>query len=157
MRVVWDQAGLEASRERRVAAAERARFTPGDWVVHLGIVGSLVAALAYPLITGLFPSSRISSVISHGCLLKSVTGIPCPACGFTRSCHALIRGDVVDCFKYQPLSLVYLAGLGILGACSIRAILRREPLRLSSSVSAAIFLVLGSAWLLKLLAPREFW
>ncbi len=152
-----DNAGVEAAQDQAIACARCAHFTRGDWVVHLGIVVSFAAALVYPLVTGLFPSSRISSAVSHGCILKTVTGIPCPACGFTRSCHALLRGNAVDCFRYNPFSLVYIAGLGIIGVFSLRAIRRREPLLLPPRLSAVVLLVLATAWLLKLLGPREFW
>ena len=152
-----DKAGLETGQDRPIGSADTASFRLGDWVVHLGIVVSFAAAIAYPLATGLLPSSGISAAISHDCLLKSATGIPCPACGFTRSCHALIRGDAVDSIRYNPFSLVYILGLGMLCVLSIRAIRRRRPLQLSPRVSAAILCFLAWAWLLKLLGPREFW
>lgn len=157
MRCVWDNTGLETSQNHPIVSAEGADFSPGDWVVHLGIIVSFVVALLYPLLTGLFPSSGISAVVSHECLLKSATGIPCPACGFTRSCHVLMSGNSLDAWKYNPFSLVYIAGLGVLAVLSIRAILRHEPLQLSPRVSAAVLVVLASAWLWKLLGPREFW
>lgn len=36
------------------------------------------------------------------CLLKAVTGYDCPFCGFQRSVWALLRGDFVDAFMYNP-------------------------------------------------------
>jgi hypothetical protein len=155
--IVRDKAGIETSQRRPIAAAETADFRPSDWAVHLGIVVSFAAALGYPLVTGLLPASAIPAAVSHDCLLKSATGIPCPTCGFTRSCHALIGGNAVDSLKYNPFSPVYVLGLGILCILSIRAILRRRPLLLSPRVSTAVLVVLASAWLLKLLGPREFW
>lgn len=154
---MWNKTGLETNRNRPVASAGNASFTRGDWVVHLGIIVSFAAALAYPLITGLLPASGVSSAISHDCLLKSVTGIPCPTCGFTRSCHVLMQGNLLDCLKYNPFSLAYISGLGILCVLSLRAIRQRKPFELSRPVSAAVFVILGLAWLLKLLGPREFW
>lgn len=43
------------------------------------------------------------------CLFKNTTGIPCPACGSTRSVLALLAGDVSTAASTNPLGLVVLA------------------------------------------------
>lgn len=37
------------------------------------------------------------------CPMRIITGLPCPACGTTRSFWALLRGDMRDMLWYQPL------------------------------------------------------
>lgn len=46
------------------------------------------------------------------CLIKQVTGYPCPSCGFTRSFYSLINFKFLMSFKYHPLPI--LASLFIL-------------------------------------------
>jgi len=37
------------------------------------------------------------------CLIKQVTNVPCPSCGTTRSVMAMIEGDFVSSFHWNPL------------------------------------------------------
>lgn len=45
------------------------------------------------------------------CFVKTVTGIPCPSCGSTRSMVELIRGHWLSALQLNPLGYVLLAGL----------------------------------------------
>jgi hypothetical protein len=36
------------------------------------------------------------------CLCKRFTGAPCPACGMTRSCANMVRGEFVRAVEYHP-------------------------------------------------------
>lgn len=40
------------------------------------------------------------------CILKLITGIPCPGCGMTRACISILRFDFVQAFKYNPLVFI---------------------------------------------------
>ncbi|MEQ8349954.1 MAG: DUF2752 domain-containing protein [Leptospiraceae bacterium] len=42
------------------------------------------------------------------CFFYSITGLPCPGCGMTRSVHFLIHGDLIHSLKYHPLGFVTL-------------------------------------------------
>ena len=41
-----------------------------------------------------------------GCPIKAVTGFPCPGCGLTRGCLALLRLDFAGAFHWHPLSFL---------------------------------------------------
>lgn len=43
------------------------------------------------------------------CLLKNVTGIPCPSCGSTRALVALSSGDLSGIFRYNPIGMIIAA------------------------------------------------
>ena len=38
-----------------------------------------------------------------GCFIKSVFGVPCPACGMTRAWMSFVRGDFAGAFMFHPL------------------------------------------------------
>ncbi|MBL7141090.1 MAG: DUF2752 domain-containing protein, partial [Planctomycetes bacterium] len=43
------------------------------------------------------------------CMLRRVTGMPCPTCGVTRSFRALGQGALVAAVRFHPLGPVYFA------------------------------------------------
>jgi len=45
------------------------------------------------------------------CPLRQHLGLPCPTCGGTHAALALVRGDVIEAFRQNPL--VVLAGAGM--------------------------------------------
>ncbi len=47
------------------------------------------------------------------CPARRLFHIPCPACGTTRAVFALIRGDVLGAFAYQPLMTLVVMFVGI--------------------------------------------
>ena len=49
------------------------------------------------------------------CPFRLLTGWDCPLCGGTRMGEALLHGDVQAAFGFNPLALVSLAILGVLG------------------------------------------
>ncbi|AWW30707.1 DUF2752 domain-containing protein [Echinicola strongylocentroti] len=51
---------------------------------------------------------------SHGptvCLIKNVTGVPCPSCGTTRAVVSIAYGDFGGAFFSNPLGFVVALGL----------------------------------------------
>jgi len=66
----------------------RERWASLCWVLALGGGSALFALL--PL---------------GGCAFLLATGAPCPGCGMTRSCVALLEGDLAHSMRMHPLGL----------------------------------------------------
>ena len=68
---------------------------------ELGLValGILLAAVLLYCVTGF---SLLQ--LRFGCLFNKITRLPCPGCGGTRACRALIRGEFIkSLYDYPPL------------------------------------------------------
>ncbi len=50
------------------------------------------------------------------CPVRRATGLPCPACGLTRSWSAALHGRPVASLRFHPLGILALAGAGAYGA-----------------------------------------
>lgn len=66
--------------------------------------------------TGLGLSALYATLgVGVSCPFKAVTGWDCPLCGGTRMGSALLHGDVAAAFAFNPVALVGIAVLGVLG------------------------------------------
>lgn len=61
-------------------------------------VGAVYLFIFEPGKSGFFPV----------CPFRALTGFTCPGCGSTRGMHALVHGDVVAAFKFNPLFVLSL-------------------------------------------------
>ncbi|HLP74064.1 MAG TPA: DUF2752 domain-containing protein [Bacteroidales bacterium] len=66
------------------------------------------------LFVEIFTHRMAKDVVPDLCIFKTVTGLPCPACGSTRSVLSLFDGNVAGALRINPLGfvivLVLLAG-----------------------------------------------
>ena len=46
---------------------------------------------------------KFSKITGSICLIRGLTGIPCPSCGMSRAIIAFINGDIINAFKFHPL------------------------------------------------------
>lgn len=48
------------------------------------------------------------------CMIKNVTGYPCPSCGTTRAIQALIKGDLIQSLKLNPFGVIVSSAMVLL-------------------------------------------
>lgn len=82
------------------------------------------------------------------CIMRIMTGLPCPGCGMTRSWVHLAHGDVLTAFEYNffgPLAMFAAAGLVVYTVVAL--VRRRPPERLLDQLNPRILIVLLGLWL----------
>lgn len=80
-------------------AAFGVRLVPRERATPLGALLGALAALGL-LAAGVFHVDRLGLTV---CMLKGVTGIPCPTCGGTRALAHLAHFDIAGAFALNPL------------------------------------------------------
>jgi len=60
-----------------------------------------------------FSGQALETIYFLPCIFKGVTDIPCPGCGMTRACLAILQGEFSTAWRYHPFSFL-LVGLSIL-------------------------------------------
>ena len=50
-----------------------------------------------------FFMKKFGEITGSICLIRGLTGIPCPSCGMSRAIIAIINGDIINAFKFHPL------------------------------------------------------
>jgi len=58
--------------------------------------------LVFKILNGSFYSESSYS----GCLIKTVTGMPCPSCGSTRSVGSLLQGHIIEALYWNPFGII---------------------------------------------------
>ncbi len=66
---------------------------------------------------GAYAAYMLSGVVQ--CTFAKITHHPCPACGGTRSVHALLHGDFMGALQFNPIAPLFVI---VLGALSARAV-----------------------------------
>ena len=109
-------------------------------LLHLGILAVLIGYLLLTNLAGI------------GCPIRTVTGIPCPACGTTRAWWLALHGDLKQALFYHPLFWL-LPPLLFLGIHRNTRILRWLPSFVGNLLliggSVAVFL----CWIFRLAGP----
>lgn len=75
--------------------SDRCKWFYAAAAIAVVIVGS-VLFLFNPAETGLFPR----------CPFLMLTGLKCPGCGSQRAIHALLHGDIIRAWDYNPLLVI---------------------------------------------------
>jgi hypothetical protein len=82
------------------------------------------------------------------CPFRAITGWNCPLCGGTRMGEALLHGDVSAAFGFNPVALIGLVVVGVLGVLWAVEAAGGPAVRLPQALSMRIQLVPASLWLI---------
>ena len=115
----------------------------------------LALGLGWPLAMVATPWWLGQGGLGLGCGFRALTGMPCPLCGGTHACAALVQGDWAAAWAASPgalvllLWLVLLAGQAVVEGAQGRRRVARWPWW-HPAVLAAVGGVLVLSWVLRL-------
>lgn len=98
------------------AAVDPAAAVVAGWAA-CGIVGVGLTALG-------------AAAVGHpapACLLRTATGMPCPACGLTRLAQALVDGRIGAALAYDPAGVALLVVVAAMAVRHLVGVARRRP------------------------------
>lgn len=116
-----------------------------------GLLLPAALAAAWLAAVGVFELLRPAGSAHSLCILRTVSGIPCPTCGTTRAVRALAAGRPLDALGYNPLVMTAMTAvaawllLRALGAAPRRRATAR-PWHAPALALATVLLVLAN-WL----------
>lgn len=79
----------------------------------------LAFGLGWPLAMAATPSWLGRGGLGLGCGFRALTGMPCPLCGGTHACAALVQGDWAAAWAASPGALVLLLWLVLLAGQAV--------------------------------------
>jgi len=74
----------------------------------------------------LFSANQIAPSETGVCLVKHITGIPCPSCGSTRSVLSLVQGKPAEAFYWNPFGFVILTTMILVPIWIVRDIIKKQ-------------------------------
>ena len=105
----------EAGLDRLFTIERNGRLSTIGYGINILIVLSCIGTLVYP-----FMDAR--GIVQFNCIFRSVTGVPCPTCGYSTAIGCLLSGDFGQSFLHNPGWIIWitlLAGLVFIGIKSI--------------------------------------
>ena len=79
----------------------------------------LAFGLGWPLAMAATPWWLGQGGLGLGCGFRALTGMPCPLCGGTHACAALVQGDWATAWAANPGALVLLLWLALLAGQAV--------------------------------------
>ena len=91
------------------------RSEPGAWrgLSAAERCSRLGAGLLWPVAMAASPW-MLQSAVGPGCLFRAATGLPCPLCGGTHACAALVQGEWGAAWQANPGAVGLLVALTLL-------------------------------------------
>ena len=121
--------------------------------------GYLVNAIL--LLTCLFaltyPAFNLLELLSLNCPFKSITGLPCPGCGYTRSIESLVTGNIFASFMHNPGWIILIFFLGTMIHTGIRSLITGRQSTLSNRWLLMFIVLLGSTWIGKFMLGSAYY
>jgi hypothetical protein len=77
------------------------------------VASGVLVGYVYLLYYAISPSRSLYSGPTV-CLIKNVTGFPCPSCGSTRTMISFIHGDYAGALYWNPIGLILLLAMVVL-------------------------------------------
>ena len=113
----------------------------------------LALGLGWPLAMVATPWWLGQGGLGLGCGFRALTGMPCPLCGGTHACAALVQGDWAAAWAANPGALVLLLWLVLLaGQAVVEGAQGRRRVARWPWWHPAVFIVLGSGLVLSWLS-----
>ncbi|MBN1989699.1 MAG: DUF2752 domain-containing protein [Bacteroidales bacterium] len=124
------------------------RLTVFGYLLYTAIIGSCLLTLSYPFFDAINGS--------FSCIFHSITGIPCPTCGYTRALMNVFDGNLLESFFYSPLWVVFVFYQLALVFLSIKSIFLSKALLFKSLYVKLFIALLAVNWILKFIIGASF-
>lgn len=117
------------------------------------------ALLSNILISALLISCSLFYGGGHAsiCLFKTLTGLPCPACGTTRGVMCLLSGDISSALLYNPCAVLLVLIIAAQIPIQVMTIRRRltldSMLKASKALTYVFIASLALTWIFRLAFP----
>jgi hypothetical protein len=126
------------------------RLSPFGYLVNSLIAISCLGTLSYPFLDA-------GGILSFDCLFRSITGLPCPSCGYSTAIGCLIAGDLAHSFLHNPGWIFWIALQLTLVFIGVKSIITGRQAILSGMLILPLAILIVLTWIAKFIIGPEFY
>ena len=126
------------------------KLTFSGKLVNLTLVLSCLFALLYPFF-------EMTGLLSMECPFRSLTGLPCPGCGYTRSIESLMAGEFFTSFLHNPGWIVLIFFMGTMIFLGVRSLIHGRQFVLNQRWLIMFIVLLASNWVGKFILGSAYY
>jgi hypothetical protein len=141
---------VEAGWDRIFTFERNGKLTVTGYLVNALLALTCLFALIYPAL-------EIIYLFNFDCPFRSITGLPCPGCGFTRSMESMLGGKFLMSFMHNPGWIILVFFLGTMIGIGVRSIISGKQLVLNKRWLIMFIVTLGSTWIGKFMLGSAYY
>ena len=111
---------------------------------------SCLGTLAYPFLD-------FGGILSFNCLFKSLTGLPCPTCGYSTALGCLLSGNIGHSFLHNPGWIFWVALQFLLVFIGIKSILTGRQAVISGRLIIPLVVLILMTWAAKFVIGAQYY
>ena len=132
------------------AIERNGRLSATGYILNFLIALSCLGTLTYPLLDA-------GGVINVDCIFRTVTGLPCPTCGYSTAVGFALSGELLESFLHNPACIIWIVlqlGLVYIG---IGSIIRGRQVMIPVKLVIALAVILLLSWVFKFIAGPVYY
>lgn len=135
----------------RIFAIERnGKLSISGYFINFLIALSCLGTLVYPLLDA-------GGIVHFHCIFKTITGLPCPSCGYSTAIGCLLAGDLGHSFLHNPGWIFWLALQILLVYIGLRSILTGRQAIIPGRLIIPLVVLILLTWAGKFIIGSEYY
>ncbi len=141
---------MEAGLDRSLALERNGRLTAAGYALNALIVFTCLGTLVYPLLDR-------GGILKINCIFKSITGLPCPTCGYSTAIGCLIGGNVYQSFLYNPGWFFWIAFQLLLVIIGTKSLVTGRQVSLPGRLVLVLAVFILLTWAAKFMIGKAYY
>ena len=141
---------MGAGLARQLAIEQNGRLTFSGYLINALIVVSCLGTLAYPLLSQ-------QGTVQFDCIFKSVTGLPCPSCGYSTAIICVWQKDLYHAFLNNPGWPIWIGFQLILVFIGLKSLIMGRQAVLGTGLLYLLIILIVMIWAGKFLIGPDYY
>jgi len=141
---------VAAGLDRFLVLERNGRLTSSGYGLNALIALTCLGTLIYPMLDA-------GGILSVNCLFKSLTGLPCPTCGYSTAIGCLIGGDILHSFLHNPGWIFWIALQVLLVFIGIKSIVTGRQIAIPGRLVLILAVLILLTWAAKFVIGSEYY
>ena len=139
-----------AGLDKILTIERNGKLSISGYLINFLIASSCLGTLVYPLLDA-------GGLVHFPCIFKSVTGLPCPSCGYSTAIGCLLAGDLGHSFLHNPGWIFWIALQVLLVYIGLKSILTGRQAVIPGRLIIPLVVLILLTWAGKFIIGSEYY